>query len=629
MNDKIRYFFPKVKNRIPGILAKFSEYLPIERISTKGIDSIFSKAELVTRLKRILGANLSDIICSASIEDRRAILIHADEAKQHIFRILGSVPVKMEPINWSREIKTDYVWPVGVYYLKIRSLTPKGTDIKVPWEISRCHHLLWMAEAYCLTGDESYAEEVVNQIQHWITHNPFMYSVNWTCAMEVSIRAVNWMYSLVLIASSLSFTDIFARKVYSSLYQHLFFINRNLEKCIPYSNNHYFSDLVGMLFLGQLFFTTRYGKRSFKYAVKEYVNEVKKQIFPSGVDYERSISYHRLMTELVLYPYYMLKRTGYEIPNVISDRLSRMLGYINQYTMGNGCSPMVSDNDDGRFIPWVPMSFMDHSYLVKFESLDSQLASTECQWITPAYESNTSCMHEDANLAILKKDGMYVFISCFHRWRYDYLTNRFTSTHLHNDLLSFVFADEKTQIIADAGAYCYTSDIETWKSFRTAKKHNTIIVDDEEPNILGNATFMMKYNSNAKPMLFSYSDIEHCEGEYTTIEGGMTHHRCIDLGSMFVKITDHLSKKNAGHKAYMSFHFAEDVDAIIDGKGVISLFACGKEYTMSISSKSSLEMYIVNDTLSPSFGVLVNTKTLIVEFIFDEEAECVTTIKKI
>ena len=32
MNDKIKYFFPKVKNRISRLVAKFSENLPVEKM---------------------------------------------------------------------------------------------------------------------------------------------------------------------------------------------------------------------------------------------------------------------------------------------------------------------------------------------------------------------------------------------------------------------------------------------------------------------------------------------------------------------------------------------------------------------------------------------------------------------
>lgn len=628
MNTTIRYFFPKLGNRIPGYIARMCEHLPVEKLSTVGLDFISGKAALTERLQHILGKQTDEIIKGANDKEKDAILSHANEAKQHIFNVLGSGPYRMEEINWSLEIKTGFEWPVGVYYNKIRNLTPEGSDIKIPWEISRCHHLLWMAEAYCLTEDESYAEEVIKQIRHWICHNPLMYSVNWTCAMDVAIRAVNWMYSLAIIGSSNFFTDEFAKDVYHSLYQHLFFINLNLEKCVPYSNNHYFSDIIGQLFLGKLFSKTLYGRYTFKHAVKEFFHEIQLQILPSGVDYERSISYHRLMTELVMYGFYMLDRVGIVIPYIVSERFSRMLGFINEYTMPNGDSPLVSDNDDGRLLPIVPTPFMQHKYLVTPNSLDSRIASASCTLIVPAYSDNKSCIHSDANLVILKRENLYLFTSCFSRWRHDRLTDKFISTHLHNDLLSFVLADGDIPIITDAGAYCYTSDTATWKSFRTTKKHNTIMVDNEEQNLLGDSAFIMKYNTNAMNMLFLSGETEHCEGEYTTIVGHMTHHRDFDLGSQYLKITDCLIKEGNGHKAYMSFHFGKGITPMIEGN-IVRLSYADQHYIINFSDIFSLNLRIIDDTFSPSFGVLEKSRTLVVEFEFDESAECVTVIEKI
>lgn len=628
MNVKLKYIIPKVKNRIQSYIAKLSEHLPVEKISLCGIDHVCGKADLMDRLERMLGGAIPDTIRNAKVEDVELILGRANESKQRIFNVLGSGPVKMASINWSREIKTGFEWPVGTYYLKQRVLTPKGSDIKVPWEISRCHHLLWMAEAYCLIGDESYAEEVVSQIRHWVKNNPLMYSVNWSCAMDVSIRAVNWMYALVMIGGAEAFTDEFAKEVYKSLYQHMYFVNHNIEKCIPQSNNHYFSDIVGQLYLGQLFSTTQYGKRTLRHAFKEYIKETELQVFPSGVDYERSVSYHRLMTELVMYPYYMLCRIGHKPSALVADRLSHMLGYVNQYTMADGCSPMVADNDDGRLLPLVPLPFMKHSYLARIDSLDSCVASISCKWIAPAYNSSESCLHADANLAILKKGKFYLFTSCFNRWRRDQWISAYTATHLHNDLLSFVFADGHTTIITDAGAYCYTSDIKTWRSFRTAKKHNTVFVDNEEPNLLGNNAFMMKYNSYAKPMSFSTGTVMHCEGEYTTIEGQMTHHRVFDLSSDCLTITDHVIKSGIGHKVYMSFHFSDSIVPSIEGD---SIFIKGneKQYSMKIESSSKIQLHIENDTISPSFGKLVETKTLVVEIKFENHVEFTTKIERL
>lgn len=628
MNDKIKYFLPKIWNRLPSIAAKFYEYLSVDKVSCLGLDCIIGKLELLKRLNDILGSCLQETICSACAEQRELILTKASDAKLRIFDVLGSGPITMEDINWSREIKTGYEWPVGVYYLKLRKMTPKGSDIKVPWEISRCHHLLWMAEAYCLTGDEGYAKEIIVQMKHWIEHNPVMYSVNWTCAMDVSIRAVNWMYALTLIGKSKLVTDEFAKLVYRSLYQHLFFIAHNLEKNIPWSNNHYYSDLVGLLFLGSLFSNTRLGRRSLKYAIKEYEKETLTQFFPSGVNYERSTSYHRLMTELALYTYYMLNRTGITLSNAIEERLSRAIGYVNQYIMANGHSPIVSDNDDGRLLPFVPVPFSNHSYLVRKESLDTRMASAGCEAIAPSYSSTGSHVHEDANCAIMKSGSMYLYVSCFTRWKNDRATGKFGSSHLHSDLLSFVLADGEQPLIIDPGSYCYTSDLTSWKKFRTARKHNTIIVDDEEPNILGNKVFSMKYNAIENKLRLHSDQCNCCEGEYSTIIGGLTHHRKFVQNANKIVITDDLKKQGRGHTGVYSLHFAPEIE-IVKEEDCVWLTGNNKRYRLFFTCNVPHQMTVLEDTVSPSFGVLQNALKLEVIFTFENQSQLITTIETI
>lgn len=628
MNDKIRYFFPKVFNRLSSEKNRIWKYLPTDKISVWGMGRIPSKEEFCLRLNLILGEFSPGLFNSVYPKERANILESAEQAINHNFDLLGSGIKHLDPIPWHSDFKFGYTWPQNIFYRGMRGMAPVGADIKVPWELSRCQHLLWLGEAYVFTNDEKYAKEIVDEINDWIENNPLMYSINWTCAMDVAIRAVNWLYALALIKQSNAFSNEFTNKVYKSLFQHLFFINNNLEKSIPQSNNHYFSDIVGQLYLGQLFSTTLKGKRTLSKAIKEYKKEILTQFFPSGVNYEKSVSYHRLMTELVVYPYYMLLRTGHKMPAAISERVSRMLGYVNQYTMADGSAPMISDNDDGRLLPFVPAPFMKHAYLVDCNSLDSRIASIGCEWVSPAYDAEKSSLHTDANLAILKNNGLYLYASCFDRWRRDKLTNSFAGTHLHNDSLSFVFADGITPIIVDAGAYCYTSNYDEWKNFRSAKKHNTIVVDDEEPNILGKSVFVMKYNTTAKPMSMSSGDYEHCEGEYTTITGQMTHRRSFDLKSNSLTITDNVEKSGECHNAYMSFHFAEGIEPTIE-EGVIHLNAKDKQYRMTIEGTVPPVFRIVDDSISPSFGVLASTKTIVAEVTFSQRMELTTNIERI
>lgn len=626
MNVKLKYIIPKVKNRIQSYIAKLSEHLPVEKISLCGIDHVCGKADLMDRLERMLGGAIPDTIRNAKVEDVELILGRANESKQRIFNVLGSGPVKMASINWSREIKTGFEWPVGTYYLKQRVLTPKGSDIKVPWEISRCHHLLWMAEAYCLIGDESYAEEVVGQIRHWVKNNPLMYSVNWSCAMDVSIRAVNWMYALVMIGASEAFTDGFAEKVYKSLYQHLFFIKNNLEKCIPYSNNHYVSDLVGLLYLGSFFSTTSRGRKALKFAKREYIKETLIEVLPSGINYEKSVSYHRLMAELLVYSRCMLKRIGEKIPKEVDERLRGMLEYIRCYSVNNS-SPLICDNDNGRLLPFVPRDFKNHTYLIDSNSLEWNIIKNGIEPLSISTESPKSQVFTDANVAVLKRGKGYVFVSCSPRWKFDKATDKFTGTHLHNDLLSFVYCYAGKEIIIDAGAFCYTSDMEKRNEFRSTMKHNTIMVDDEEQNFLDKkSAFGMKYNSCAEPLvLLENADCVSCKGEYETIAGKLLHQRTYNLYEERLEIIDTLKKFGKSHSMYMSFHFANDIDVHLADKSM-SLKVCNMRYKIQMESQNPLALSLKEDTISPSFGVLKSSKTLVVQAQFDERLSIKTII---
>ncbi len=70
-----------------------------------------------------------------------------------------------------------------------------------------------------------------------------MRSINWGCAMDVAIRAINWIWSLSLLDDVVLSNDV-KRDMYGSLYQHGWFIYRNLEgNRLRYNHNHYLSDL--------------------------------------------------------------------------------------------------------------------------------------------------------------------------------------------------------------------------------------------------------------------------------------------------------------------------------------------------------------------------------------------------
>lgn len=559
-------------------------------------------------------------------EAKYHIIKEADEALAHNFDLLGSGKTHLDPINWHTDFKSEFEWP-KIFYLKLRALTGNGADIKVPWELSRCHHLLWLGEAYLLTGNEKYSKEVSSIIENWIDDNPLMFSINWTCTMDVAIRAVNWMFAVNMILSSKNVTDKFITKLYRSLYQHGFFISHNLEKNIPYSNNHYASDIVGLLYLGQIFKNTMRGKAWLFFAKQEYYTEIRTQILPSGVQYEKSVSYHRLMTELFSYPYYMLLRVGEKIPNDIIIRLQSMYHYIAAYTKPNGKAPQVADNDNGRLLPFIKRDFREHGYLLDKSSLENRIVICEEHALYELSPVISSVSFEDAGLAVLRKDKAYLFVSNSDWWLYPVPGKMKDGTHLHNDLLSFDFALGKDDVIIDPGAYVYTSDLAKRNEFRSVFKHNTIVVDEEEQNrLLFNNAFSMEYNTHADRLLLSSTDKEEsCVGAYSTMREGLNHSRKFLLSETALIIKDHLSKSGDGHTACLSLHFATGLMPVIN-KNELIIETNNYIIVVIFESPEIFNLKIKNDSVSPSFGVLENSNTAILEATFNEYTEFKTKI---
>lgn len=612
-------FFEKVINQITHRKNKLWQFLPVSWLSLTGIGEKPGKMLFGKRLRAVLG-DVSGAVALFSEQDRIPILESADQTIEHRFEYLGSGMLHMPTIRWHEDFKSGNSWKKGVFYLKQRRSTAKGADIKVPWELSRGHHMLWLGEAYLLTQDEKYAIEVVDEIEDWWNENPFMYSVNWTCTMDVAIRAVNWMYAVGMVINSPAVSDAFVESFYISLYQHAWFIFNNLERTIPYSNNHLFSDLAGLVYLGVLFKETKKGKRWLSYARNALYDEIRCQVLPSGVHYERSVSYHRLMTEMVMSSLYVLKRDGVNIPADIEYRAGSMLSFISSYTKANHLSPVIEDNDDGRFLPFVRRDFRQHDYLLDSTSAENRIIAVGVEPIPFEFCSETK-IYQDAGHAILRNRDAFLFVTNGEQSSYE-IDRPTVGTHTHNDKLSFELALGEEDIIIDPGAYVYTPEPVRSNEFRSTCKHNTVIVDGEEQNVITPKNVFLA-TKNSRSTQFRLCSETSIEGGYRTFKGGLNHHRRIVIGDDCLQMTDILRKEGPNHCAVFSFHLAPDLK--VWGKGrEIRLET--KALFLEILFGGEVGVEVVDDTVSPSYGVLVPSKTIRVQVSFDNEAVLDTKI---
>lgn len=615
----------KIKVKLLNKRNYLFQYLPVQRVSPSGMvnmDSVlFSQ-----KLKTITG-DIKSVLTPLS-EEKKEIVSLADSSFNSL-RILG-VDVPSDKINWSCDYRSGFQWPTA-FFLKQRLMSDgTGADIKFPWELSRAHHLLWLAEAYLVTKEQRYSDAVRDNIKDWIKNNPLLFSVNWCCPMDAAIRAVNWVYALSMISESNSFKGMDSedlKKIYKSLYQHGWYIFHNLERRYPYRHNHYFSDIVGLIFLGRLFDTTPHGRKWFRFAEKEFYRELRIQTLPSGVNYEFSISYHRLMTELSAYTIHFLYRVGQSVPEDIIKKTETMLEYVSAYTKSNGLAPIVGDNDDGRFLPFVRRDFRNHRYLIDSHELENRIVYIDSPIIKlPEYKTQGDYFYSDAGHCVIKNRDVYLSVvnrnsGCFVKD----VGDRYVGGHTHNDKLSFELSVGGIDVFVDPGTYLYTSDIAAHNEFRSTKKHNTAVVDGEEQNILSSLS-AFSYLPNTK-VDYLILDKDSVYGSYHTMKGGMTHSREFRMREGNVDVLDYLRKVGTGHNFTISFHLAPGLKATLYSDYLIIR---AKEYDviMSFDTKAKdLDIRIEPDKYSPSYGVLEDCECIRVVGSFDENVNIATKMK--
>jgi hypothetical protein len=401
-------------------------------------------------------------------DERADLLAVADRAASHTFDLLGSGPTDLgKEIDWSCDFKSGRRWPLD-HISKVRVIYGDGSDIKVPWELSRFQHLPVFAAAHRLTGERRWLDEIGFELEHWIAANPVEFGPNWACTMDVAIRAANWVAALALVADAAA-DEPWLEPAIGSLLLHGRFIRTHLEWASA-RGNHYLSDVVGLLCVAAVFANGAEGRAWAEWAASELVLELDHQVRSDGCDHEASIPYHRLVTELFTCGF---QAAEVLVPGSVSAadnaRLEKMLAFVSDYTRPDGLAPQVGDADDGRFLPLADYGVSDpRSHLHLFTQADRAYVP-----------SDTSSAYPEGGYWIMRGGGLYLIVRCGD------VGVGGQGSHAHNDALSFELALGDQPIVVDPGSYVYSADPAERNRFRSTAFHSTMEIDGVEQNPIG------------------------------------------------------------------------------------------------------------------------------------------------
>ncbi len=564
------------------------------------------------------------------------IMDDADLVHENKFQTLGSEVYSFsENVDWHLDFKSGKKWPLSFYSnLKIiksgNGRREKGernrengqrntehSDIKVPWEVSRFHQAIWLGKAYWVSHSEAHTEKFKELVVDWVEKNPVGYGVNWKTPMEAAIRAMNLIVGLLYFTGSTKIDEKFLMTLLSSLFEHGVFIRYNLERSLR-NGNHYVSDLVGLIYLGVLFYDMQTGKRWVEFARKELEKEILNQVYEDGTDYEKSTGYQRLVTELFTAAYVLLRLNKFGVSDQFTQRLERMFGFLAAATMHDGTVPGIGDADDGRvFRMKSKMEFNDHRDLISvgavlFSRGDMKAASGGFSDLAllllggEGFEKFARMTPDNSSRSEIYKEGGFSFMKTERDYcSFDFgdIGMRGRGGHGHNDVLSFTISG-KNQFITDRGTFCYTCDSEMRNKLRSTYSHNTIAVDGTEQAEFS-GLWSIKQDLTSPDLLEWKSNdeqdvIEAQHRAYEQLARPVVHRRKITFNKRqrTFLLEDNLLGDGT-HTIETMFHFAPGLKVFDLGRNFLALE--GEEYMLM---KFPHPFVLEDWPHSPSYGVL-------------------------
>ncbi|MFD0863130.1 alginate lyase family protein [Sungkyunkwania multivorans] len=486
------------------------------------------------------------------------------------------------PIRWNSDWRSGHTWKNKYYkgYSFYKPNKEKEYDVKFPWELSRLSFLIAVARSYLLTKDEKYLTFVRSTLEHWKTKNPIAHSVNWY-PMEVAIRTINLVQLRELLLRD-DKADKTIDLLNEILLLHGIFLWRNVEYT-DLRGNHYAANLTALLLLGKIFKDFfKEARNWYRYAIQKTENEFHLQFLKDGVNFEKSIPYHRLVVELFFVSFLAMKRSGIQLRSETLTLLRNANRFMKAVTKPNSETPIIGDNDSASIFQNDAVSLNDHSNILQLISLfleddglniakEAYLSSRELFGIE---ETKAARRKEGFQLDYFEEGGFVIAKTSKDYFIADYgeVGMHGRGGHGHNDLFSFELMLDGKDIIVDPGCYTYTGDLALKSKMKSSAYHNGLMVDGQEiaPQI-GQWGISDIANPLNVRVLDNANSIE-ISGEhkgYDRLSHPVGHRRVFKLTKNNFKLTcnDHVNCESK-HEITRHLHFSKEVDVSIENTSI-------------------------------------------------------------
>jgi heparan-sulfate lyase len=389
-------------------------------------------------------------------------------------------------INWQ-------LWPVK--------------DNEVRWQL---HRVTWwqpMGLAYWSTGDEKYAKEWVYQFRDWVKKNPLGLSKDndqyaWR-PLEVSERIQSLPATFNMFINSPNFTSRFLLEFLNSYDEQAAYIPPHYTD----KGNHLLFEAQRVITAGCFFPELKNSEGLRKSGVGILNREITKQVYPDGMQFELSPTYHNATIDIFLNALRSTQMSGEtnDFPVSYQKTVENMILATINFSFPDYTFPMFGDSwltekaaALKQYRSWAG-AFPDNQ-VIRYFATDHQ------QGTPPSYLSHG-----------LTTAGFYTFRS---GWENNATVMVLKASppgefHAQPDNGTFELWVKGRNFTPDAGVYVYSGDAEINKlreAYRQTKVHQTLTLDDQNM-VITKAQLQKWVTSSTRDVLTytnpSYPEMEH------------------------------------------------------------------------------------------------------------------------
>ena len=403
----------------------------------------------------------------------------------------GDVHVGTSP-DWQHEPFAGLTAPLR-HWKTIPYLDPAIVgDHKVVWEISRHQYFVTLGQAWQYTGDERWPRAFAKYLNAWLDTNPAGVGINWTSSLEVSYRAISWIWAMHQLGDSELVDVMLKRRVLQSLQAH----GRHLERYLSTyfsPNTHLTGEALGLYYIGTQCPELPNAARWKELGARTLEQALAFQVLPDGVYFEQATQYHRYTIEIYLHYLLLARQAGTEPAAIVEQSLQKMFDVLLHLSRADGTIPLLGDDDGGRLVQLDDRLPHDVRALLAMGAVT--LRRSDLAWAGRGDDAALCWMLgasavgvRDAlvaqppseNARAFTDGGLYIMRD---GWNLDDghaaidagPHGALSCGHSHADALSIELSLGGRPLFVDSGTYTYVGAERN--AFRTTAAHNTVEID--------------------------------------------------------------------------------------------------------------------------------------------------------